>query len=85
MRLSPPSESDTNPVDQFLASVNELFEHALQDVRDAGVVGTAIHNEVNQNDRPIGLIIRRSDQLSGDVIWSVRCPSQIPGSTRSIR
>ena len=58
-------------MDHFLASVNDLFEHALQDVRDADMVGIAIHNEVNQNDGPIGMSFRQRDQLSGDVIWSV--------------
>ena len=71
VRLIPPTKPDTNPVDHFLASVNDLFEHALQDVRDADMVGTAIHNEVNQNDRPIGISFRRRDQFSGNVIWTV--------------
>jgi len=31
----------------------------------------AIPNQVNQNDKPIGISFRRKDQLSGDVIWSV--------------
>jgi len=33
--------------------------------------GLTIQNEVNQNDKPIGLSFRRRDQLSGDVLWSV--------------
>ena len=69
--LNPPTDPDTNPMDHFLTSVNDLFEHALQDVRDADMVGIAIHNEVNQSDRPIGINFRRRDQLSADVIWSV--------------
>ena len=71
VRLNPPTDPDTNPMDHFLASVNDLFEHVLQDVGDANMVGVAIHNEVNQSDRPIGISFRRRDQLSGDVIWSV--------------
>ena len=58
-------------MDHFLASVNELLEHALQDVGDADMVGIAIHNEVNQNDKPIGINFSRCDQLSVDAIWSV--------------
>ena len=58
-------------MDHFLASVNELHEHALQDVGDADMVGIAIHNEVNQNDKTKGISFRRRDQLSLDAIWSV--------------
>ena len=71
VRLNPPTDPEINPVDHFLASVNDLFEHALQDVGDADMVGVAIHNEVNQSDRPIGISFRRRDQLSVDAIWSV--------------
>ena len=74
--LNPPTDPETNPMDHFLTSVNDLFEHALQDVRDADMVGIAIHNEVNQSDRPTGINFRRRDQLSADVIWSVFESSQ---------
>ena len=71
VRLNPPTDLETNPVYHFLPSLNDLFEHVLQDVGDAEMVGVAIHNEINQSDRPIGISFRRRDQLSGDVIWSV--------------
>jgi hypothetical protein len=58
VRLNPPSEPDRNPIDHFLASVNELFEHVLHDVQDSIIVGVAIRNEVNQSDKPIGLSFR---------------------------
>ena len=67
--LTPANKSD--PVGYFLASVNELFEYALQDVRDDDIVGITIHKQVNQNDKPIGISFRRKDQLSGEVLWSV--------------
>jgi len=70
LRLIPPSDN-SDPVAHFLASVNHLFEHALRDVDDSGMVGMTIQNRVNQNDKPIGISFRRKDQLSGDVIWSV--------------
>ena len=35
------------------------------------MVGITIQNQVNINDKPIGITFRRKDQLSGDVIWSV--------------
>ena len=38
---------------------------------DADVVGIAIHNEVNQSDKPVGFSFRRKDQLLSDVILSV--------------
>jgi hypothetical protein len=47
VRLNPPSDLNLNPVDHFLASVNNLFEHVLQDVQDSDMVGVTIHNEVN--------------------------------------
>ena len=55
----------------FLASVNELFEYALQDVSESDMVGITIQNQVNLNDKPIGIRFRRKDQLSEKVIWSV--------------
>ena len=35
------------------------------------MVGITIQNQVNLNDKPIGISFRRKDQLSGEVIWSV--------------
>ena len=63
---SPSDASD--PVSHFLASVNDLFEHTLSDVDDSDMVGITIENQVNQNDKPIGVSFRRKDQLSGDVV-----------------
>ena len=51
--------------------MNDLFEHALQGVSDSDMMGITIQNEVNQNDKAIGISFRRKDQLAGDVIWSV--------------
>ena len=51
--------------------MNELFEYALQDVSDSDMVGITIQNQVNQNEKAIGISFRRKDQLSGEVIWSV--------------
>jgi hypothetical protein len=47
VRLNPPSDLDLNPIDHFLASINDLFEHVLHDVEDSDIVGAAIRNEVN--------------------------------------
>ena len=71
VRLNPSSSPDANPIEHFLASVNDLFEHALRDVGDGDMVGIAIHNEYNQNDKPIGISFRRRNLLSVDAIWSV--------------
>jgi hypothetical protein len=72
VRLNPPTDPRTaNPVDNFAASINDLFEHALQGSADGDMVGVAIRNDVNQNDRDVGISFRRRDQLSADVIWSV--------------
>ena len=43
----------------------------LQDVIDSDMVGITIQNQVNQNDKPVGISFRRKDQLSGEVVWSV--------------
>ena len=70
VRLLPPPDEE-NPVSHFLASENDLFQHALQGVSDSDMLGIIIQNEVNQNDKPMGISFRRKDQLSGEVIWSV--------------
>ena len=80
VRLLPPSdEDDTDPVSNFLARLNDLLDHALQNVGDSDMVGITIRNEVNQNEKPIGISFRCKDRLSGEVIWNVfeKCLSQI--------
>ena len=67
--LTPSDNSD--PVGHFLASVNELFEYAMQDVSDSDMVGITIQNYVNQYNKPVGISFRRKDQLSGQVLWTV--------------
>ena len=72
VRLNPPTETPlTELVTHFLDNVNNLFDHVLEDVGDADMVGIIIHNEVNQSEKSIGFSFRRKDQLSSDVIWSV--------------
>jgi hypothetical protein len=71
VRLNPPTEPGTDPVNHFLSGMNDLFEHVLQGVADSDMVGVAICNDVNQNDRAVVIRFRRKDQLSADVIWSV--------------
>jgi len=58
-------------VGHLIASVNEHFEYALQDVSDNDMVGITIQNQMNLNDKPIGISFRRKDHISGEVIWSV--------------
>ena len=65
------NDDERNPVSHFLACVNDLFEHALQDLSDSDMVGITIQNRVNQNDKLIGISLRHKDQLAGDVIWSI--------------
>ena len=38
--------------------MNEIFEYALQDVSDSDMVGITIQKRVNQNDKPIGSVLR---------------------------
>ena len=40
VRLNPPTTPEADPFEHFPASVNYLFEHALQDVGDADMVGS---------------------------------------------
>jgi hypothetical protein len=55
----------------FLASVSDLFEHALQICDDSDMVGIAISNVENVQNKSIGISFRRKDKLTPDVIWSV--------------
>jgi hypothetical protein len=71
VRLLPPIEvEDLNPMSHFLASVSDLFEHALQNCDDSGMVGITISNEENVVDKAIGVSCRRKDQENPDRIWS---------------
>ena len=70
--LNPPAEIPLpDPVTAFVDSVNNMFDHVLEYVRDADMVGITIHNKVSQSDKPIVFSYRRKDQIWSDVIWSV--------------
>ena len=72
VRLLPPAVGDSSDaITHFQASVNDLFDYALRDVHDSDMVGITIRNEVNLQDKAIGISFRRRDQLSPEVIWSV--------------
>jgi len=62
---------NSDPVGHFIASVKEIFEYALQGVCDSDMVGITIQNQVNKNDKHLGINFRRKYRLSGEVIWSV--------------
>jgi hypothetical protein len=58
----PPSDgADTDPMSHFIASVTDLFEYALRDFRESDMVGITIRNQVNVQDKAIGLSFRRKD------------------------
>lgn len=69
-RLLPPSDN-RDTAGNFLASVNDLYEHTLQYVCDSEMVGITTQNHTKQSDKPIGISFRRKNQLSADAIWSV--------------
>jgi hypothetical protein len=71
VRLNTPTEPGTDPVNHYLSSKNDLFEHVLQGVAHSDMVGVAIRNDDKHNDRAVAISFRRRDQLSADVIWSV--------------
>ena len=52
----------------YLASVNELNEHALENMVDCDIVGLKIQNQVNQNGKPIGISFRLKYQLSEEMM-----------------
>jgi len=70
VRLLPPSDA-TDPVSHFLASLNDLSRHALQNLSESNMVGITIQNRENQNDKPTGISFRRKDLVTGDVILSL--------------
>ena len=69
--LPPPRGDDSDAITHFQACVADLFDYALQNCRDSDMVGLTIRNEVNIQDKAIGISFRRKDQLSEEVIWSV--------------
>jgi hypothetical protein len=69
--LKHPSVTGTDPVSHFLASAEELFAYASQNMGDGDMVGLTILNQEKENDRPIGFRFRHKDQISGEVIWRV--------------
>jgi len=59
VRLLPPHEGeDSNPMSHFMASVTDLFDHALRNYEDSDMVGITITNEVNVSDKAIGISFR---------------------------
>ena len=61
VRLLPHPTEDSNLMSHFLSSVSDLFEYALQNCFDSYMVGITISNEVNVNDKAIGLRFGRKD------------------------
>jgi len=70
VRRLPPYD-DTDSVSHFLASLNDLFRHALQILNESDMVGKTIQTCENQYDKPIGITSRRKGQLAADVILSL--------------
>jgi len=51
--------------------MSDLLQYALRVCDDSDMVGVTIRNEVNVQDKAIGLSLRRKDQISADVVLSV--------------
>ena len=63
VQLNPPPETPLHdPVTYFVHSVKNLFDHVLEDVGDADMVGITIQNDVNQTDISMGFSFRRKGQ-----------------------
>ena len=71
VRLLPPPLPDTDPITHFLVGMLDLFEYALGNCSESDMVGVTISNEVNEQDKPIGISFRRKDQLIEEEIWSM--------------
>ena len=72
VRLLPPAQGDdSDGMTHFQATLTDLFDYALRNYRDSDTVGLTIRNEVNMQDKAIGISFRRKDQLSEQVIRSV--------------
>ena len=56
-------ENERDSVSYFMASVNNLCEHALRNCDDSDMVGIPIRNEVNMRDKAIGISYRRKDSF----------------------
>jgi hypothetical protein len=52
IRLIPPV--DSNPMSHFIASVSDLFEHAVQNCDDSDMVGITFSNEENVRTKRLG-------------------------------
>ena len=48
-----------------------MFDHLLENVGDGDMFWFTIHDQVNESDKPIGFSLRRKNQVSTDVMWSV--------------
>ena len=70
VRLLPPSDP-IDLVSHFLARINDLFRHALQNLSESDMVRITIQKRENQNYKPIGIIFRPKEQLAADVILSL--------------
>ena len=62
-RLLPPARGDdSDALTHFQACVTYLFDYALRNCRDSDMVGLTTRNEVNIQDKAIGISFRRKDQ-----------------------
>jgi len=71
VRLLLPPFPDSDPITHFLDGMSELYEYALRDCSESDMVGVTISNEVNEQDKPIGISFIRKDELSEELIWSM--------------
>ena len=53
--LPPPRGDDSDAVTHFQACVTDLFDYALRNCRNSVMVGLTIRNEVNIQDKAIGI------------------------------
>jgi len=78
LRLLPPYEGeDSNPMSHFLASVTDLFEYALRNCNDSDMVGITIANEVNVQDKAIGMFQKKGPYNLRDDLISFRESSAV--------
>lgn len=62
---------ENNPIEYLQQAIEDVLDELLKDTDPGDMVGLTIRNTDNLQDKPVGISMRRSDQISADVVWSV--------------
>jgi hypothetical protein len=89
VRLLRPDRDDTNPMFHFFSQCDRYFCQCLTNCSNSDMVGVTIPNEVNVQDKAVGISFRRKDQVSEIVVWSVfekvaQCNARVNALEKSV-